>query len=459
MGRAFFAAFLLFPGLAALFLLLQLNGKLLPRTAKTGRSIVFGRNSRTKQLRIHDAKNGGAAGGHNTLKRVNSVVPLPVVSATLAAPACYSIVMPDTRLDLDLEPVSQWLPARWKKILIAGPCGAESEDQLLETARGIAALGHASLFRAGVWKPRTRPGAFEGMGEAALEWLNVVKAETGLPVTVEVATAAHTELALKAGIDVLWIGARTTVNPFSVQEIADALAGTDVPVLVKNPVNPDLMLWFGALERLNRAGIRKLGAIHRGFSTGTKTQYRNAPLWEMAIALRSACPALPLICDPSHISGRRDLIEPVSQQALDLDVDGLMIETHRDPATALSDAAQQLTPALLQQLLQKLVVRDKGCNDANFGHQLNSLRTVIDDIDAEMVQALARRMQVVEKIGSYKKEHGVTILQIERWLHILQSRTAQGEALGLDKDIIAELCQLLHKASIRRQTEVMNKAE
>lgn len=365
--------------------------------------------------------------------------------------------MPDSQLHLDLEPISNWLPARWKKILIAGPCGAESEDQVLETARAIAAGGQTSLFRAGVWKPRTRPGAFEGMGEQALPWMQRVKAETGLPVTIEIATAAHTEMALKAGIDVLWIGARTTVNPFSVQEIADVLKGVDIPVLVKNPVNPDLQLWFGALERLNRAGIRKLGAIHRGFSTGTKTQYRNAPLWEMAIALRSACHELPIINDPSHISGRRDLIESVAQQALDLNVDGLMIETHRDPATALSDAAQQLTPALLHQILAKLVVREPGCGDEDFGKQLNSLRAVIDGIDAEMVQALARRMQVVEEIGAYKKEHSVTILQIERWLEILRSRTAQGESLGIEREIITELCQLLHKASIKRQTEVMNR--
>jgi chorismate mutase len=365
--------------------------------------------------------------------------------------------MPDTQLHLDLEPITNWLPARWKKILIAGPCGAESEEQVLETAKAIAAGGQASLFRAGVWKPRTRPGAFEGMGEQALPWMQRVKAETGLPVTIEIATAAHTEMALKAGIDVLWIGARTTVNPFSVQEIADVLKGVDIPVLIKNPVNPDLQLWFGALERLNRAGIRKLAAIHRGFSTGTKTQYRNAPLWEMAIALRSACPELPIINDPSHISGRRDLIESVAQQALDLNVDGLMIETHRDPATALSDAAQQLTPALLHQILAKLVVREPGCGDEDFGKHLNSLRTVIDGIDAEMVQALARRMQVVEEIGAYKKEHSVTILQIERWLEILRSRTAQGEALGIEREIITELCQLLHKASIKRQTEVMNR--
>lgn len=362
-------------------------------------------------------------------------------------------------LDLDLLPLSSWLSAGKRKLIIAGPCGAESEEQVMETAKGIASNNKVSLFRAGVWKPRTRPGAFEGMGEDALQWLQRVKAETGLPVTVEVANAEHTELALKYGVDVLWIGARTTVNPFSVQEIADVLKGTDIPVLVKNPVNADIQLWMGALERVNRAGIKKLAAIHRGFHTAVKTQYRNAPMWELAIELKASCPQLPVICDPSHISGRRDLVAEVAQRAFDLNMDGLMIETHRDPATALSDAAQQLTPAMLSNLLDKLVIRDASIGDAGFEYMLNSLREVIDEIDQEIIQALARRMQVVERIGEFKQEHGVTILQIDRWLDILSTRCAAGESLGIDRDIVVELCQLLHKASIRRQTDVMNRED
>ncbi len=363
------------------------------------------------------------------------------------------------QLDLDLLPLSTWLKSGKRKLIIAGPCGAESEEQVLETAKGIASTGKVSLFRSGVWKPRTRPGAFEGMGEEALKWLNRVQKEIGLPVTVEVANAQHVELALKYGVDVLWIGARTTVNPFSVQEIADALVGVDIPVLVKNPVNADLPLWMGALERMNRAGIKKLGAIHRGFHTTLHTQYRNAPMWELAIELKASCPSLPVLCDPSHISGRRDLIQEVAQRALDLDMDGLMIETHRDPSVALSDAEQQLTPAMLESLLEKLIVRETSIGDAGFEHMLATLREVIDEIDQEIIQSFARRMQVVERIGEFKHDHGVTILQIERWLEILRTRTEAGESLGLDKDMVVELCQLIHKASIKKQTEVMTREE
>lgn len=372
-------------------------------------------------------------------------------------------------LQLDLIPISEWLPcqpprgpgfgrqaARWKKLLIAGPCGAESEDQLLDTAKQLAAGNHVSLLRAGVWKPRTRPGAFEGNGEEALKWLVTMRKETGLPFTVEVANTEHVELALKYGCDVLWIGARTTVNPFSVQEIADAVKGTDVPVLVKNPLNADVQLWIGALERFNRNGIKKLGAIHRGFHHAVKTQYRNQPLWEIPIALKAANKDLPVICDPSHICGRRDILLQVSQKALDLNFDGLMVEVHRDPATALSDASQQLTPILFEEMLSKLVVRESTTDDAEFSHTLSTLRQVIDGIDEEIIQAFARRMDVVNRIGEFKRDQQVTILQLDRWLDILQTRVAAGESLGLDKDVLVELCQLLHKASIRRQTEVMN---
>ena len=360
-------------------------------------------------------------------------------------------------LSLDLVPLADWLPAKWKKPLIAGPCGAESEEQLFDTAKQLAQAGQVSLLRAGVWKPRTRPGAFEGRGEEALGWLQAVKKETGLPFTVEVANTDHVEAALKYGTDVLWIGARTTVNPFSVQEIADAVKGTDVAVLVKNPLNADLQLWMGALERFNRSGIRKLAAIHRGFHSEVKTQYRNRPLWEIPIALKAANSGLPIICDPSHICGRRDILLQVAQKALDLNMDGLMMEVHRDPATALSDAAQQLTPALFGELLSQLVVRESSTDDADFSNMLTSLRQVIDGIDEEIVQALARRMQVVTRVGEYKRDHGITILQLDRWMEILQTRVAAGESLGVDKDVLIELCQLLHKASIRKQTSVMNR--
>lgn len=359
-------------------------------------------------------------------------------------------------LNLDLIPLSEWLPAKWSKVIIAGPCGAESEDQLLDTARQLAAGNHVNLLRAGVWKPRTRPGAFEGHGEDALKWLQTVRKETGLPFTTEVANTEHVELALKYGTDVLWIGARTTVNPFSVQEIADAVKGTNIPVLVKNPLNADIQLWIGALERFNRSGIKKLGAIHRGFHSTVKTQYRNRPLWEIPIALKSANKDLPVFCDPSHICGRRDILQQVAQKALDLNMDGLMIEVHRDPATALSDAAQQLTPMLFEELLSKLIVRESSTDDEDFSHMLTSLRQVIDGIDDEIIQAFARRMDVVNRIAEHKRDHHVTILQLDRWLEILQTRVAAGESLGVDKDVMVELCQLLHKASIRRQTEVMN---
>lgn len=357
--------------------------------------------------------------------------------------------------ELDLLPLSSWITPHWKKLLISGPCGAESEEQVMATAKGLAQTGKVSLFRTGVWKPRTRPGAFEGMGEQALVWLQRVQKETGLRTTVEVATAEHVELALKYGVDVLWIGARTTVNPFSVQEIADVLQGVDIPVLIKNPVNPDVHLWVGALERVNRAGIKKLAAIHRGFSTVLKTQYRNTPMWELAIELKSLCPQLPLICDPSHITGRRDLLHDVAQRALDLQFDGLMIESHIHPEKALSDADQQVTPEAFDALIESLIVRETASDDTTFTHMLQTMRQMIDEIDDEMLRAFARRMEVVERIGEFKREHNVTILQIDRWLEILRTRTAAGEMLGLDKEAVAELCQLLHKASIRKQTEVM----
>lgn len=350
----------------------------------------------------------------------------------------------------------QFVGPLWKTLHIAGPCGAESAEQLLAVAKALAADGRTSLMRAGVWKPRTRPGAFEGEGETALQWLADVKKETGMRTTVEVATAEHVELALKYGVDVLWIGARTTVNPFSVQEIADAVAGTGIPVMVKNPVHPDLALWLGALERLHRAGITKLAAVHRGFHTAIKTNYRNAPLWEIPIELQATVPELPVICDPSHIAGTRELIPQVAQKAMDLNMAGLMIEVHPDPDAAKSDAQQQFTPTRYFELLNDLLYRDVSAAHPEFESDLKALREVIDGIDEELLHMLARRQEVVAQIGTIKKKHGVTILQLERWIEILQTRGDTGQMLKIDKDIIVALCEVLHKASIRKQNEVMN---
>ena len=365
--------------------------------------------------------------------------------------------MPISHLDLDLLPLSTWLKSGKRKLIIAGPCGAESEDQVLETAKGIARNDKVSLFRSGVWKPRTRPGAFEGMGEEALKWLNRVQKEIGLPVTVEVANAQHVELALKYGVDVLWIGARTTVNPFSVQEIADALLGVDIPVLVKNPVNADLPLWIGALERLNRAGIKKLGAIHRGFHTNIKTQFRNAPMWELAIELKASCPSLPVICDPSHISGRRDLILEVAQRAMDLDMDGLMIETHVNPKVALSDAKQQVTPAELKTIISDLKIRSSSIQSRELQTKLDELRLVIGKLDKDLLELLAKRMAVSTEIGIYKRDNNITILQVSHWAKLIESSLETANQLGLREDFIKGIYQLIHDESILRQTDVMNK--
>lgn len=357
---------------------------------------------------------------------------------------------------LHISPLSEWLPGRPLPLVISGPCGAETEEQVMETARALAATGKVSIFRAGIWKPRTRPNSFEGVGSVGLQWLKRVKKETGLLTTVEVANAGHVEEALKAGVDILWIGARTTVNPFTVQEIADALQGTNVPVMVKNPVNPDLQLWIGALERINNAGITKLIAIHRGFSSFEKTRYRNAPQWEIPIALKSEFPELPVVCDPSHICGRTDIIRETAQKALDLDMAGLMIESHPDPAAALSDAKQQVTPQDLVALLSSLVVRKVSSQNQDFANQLEALRASIDDIDEEILMHLTKRMDLIGQIGEYKRNNGVTILQLERWLEILHTRTASGVLKGLDEEFIRKVCQLLHEESIRLQTEVMN---
>jgi chorismate mutase len=357
---------------------------------------------------------------------------------------------------LNITPVCSWLEGAKRPLMIAGPCSAESEIQMLNTAKNIAAINKKIIFRAGIWKPRTRPNSFEGVGSIGLQWMKKVKEETGLLTATEVANASHVEECLKVGIDILWIGARTTVNPFSVQEIADALKGVDIPVFVKNPVNPDLQLWLGALERINQAGITKIAAIHRGFHSHSITPFRNDPKWEMAIELRTLCPELPIICDPSHICGNTDLIPYISQKALDMDMHGLMIETHCMPSIALSDAKQQLTPVQLLDLIRKLVVRKSNSLNPDFKNKLEELRESINKTDEELLQILMSRMQVAEKIGTYKKENDVTILQKNRWEDLLNERLSNAAMMGLSEEFVRALYILIHEESIRKQTEVMN---
>lgn len=356
--------------------------------------------------------------------------------------------------DLNIASVNTWLKIKSKPIVIAGPCSAESEEQTLEVANALAACGKVSLLRAGVWKPRTRPGAFEGKATQALVWLNKVKQETGLPVTVEVANPKHVEEALKFGIDVLWIGARTTVNPFYVQEIAEALKGVDIPVMVKNPIHPELQLWIGALERFNKVGINKLAAIHRGFYSYRKSEYRNIPQWEIPIALKVEIPDLPVICDPSHISGKAEMIEEVAQKSIDLNMDGLMIETHPNPVLALSDSKQQITPQNLIEILNNLKIRETHSDNLEFENLLDEFRHTINDIDSELLRVLEQRMAVVEKIGTYKYENNITVFQLDRWAEILKTRKAEAYKLGLSDEFIQAIFQLIHSESIRIQTEV-----
>lgn len=360
---------------------------------------------------------------------------------------------------LNLEPLESWSPSKQRPLIISGPCSAETESQMVNTAKQLAATGKVHALRAGIWKPRTRPGHFEGAGEEGLKWLIAAKKETGLPVTTEVANAAHVEACLKAGVDILWVGARTTVNPFSVQEIADAVKGVNIPVMVKNPINPDLELWIGALERINKAGINKLVAIHRGFSSFEKGPFRNAPMWEMAIELKTRIPDLEIFCDPSHICGTRELISFVAQKALDLDMSGLMIESHIHPDSAWSDAKQQLTPAALAKLVDGLIVRHPSTDNKTFKDTLTTLREQIDQLDDDIMNKLAARMKVSEKIGQYKKENNVTILQVGRWEEIIHTRVAMGLAMGLQEDFAREILKLVHNESISVQTRVMNKVE
>lgn len=360
------------------------------------------------------------------------------------------------KLELNIQPLNTWINIKNEPLLISGPCSAETEDQLLSTAHLLKATGKVSVLRAGIWKPRTRPGEFEGIGSIGLEWLKRAKAETGLPTAVEVANAKHVEEALAAGVDILWIGARSTVNPFTVQEIADALKGVDIPVLVKNPVNPDLQLWIGALERINKAGITKLGAIHRGFSSFEKSAFRNEPMWELAIQLKTLCPELPIINDPSHICGNRELLPYISQKALDLDMQGLMIESHLDPSVAWTDAKQQVTPAALAEMVSKFTLRKPESKNEEFADKLADLRKEIDKIDDLVLQKLAERMSITQKIGEFKRDNKVTILQVNRWDEIMQKRTSFAKALKLDVNFTEKFLELVHGESIRRQTEIMN---
>ena len=340
-------------------------------------------------------------------------------------------------------------------LVIAGPCSAETEDQVLKIAHDLKNTD-VSIYRAGIWKPRTRPGMFEGVGAIGLKWLDKVKKETGLLTATEVANASHVKLALEYDIDVLWIGARSTVSPFIVQEIADALKDTDKIVLVKNPVNPDLSLWLGGLERLYSANIKKLGVIHRGFSTYEKSKYRNNPEWQLPIELQNRFPDVPLICDPSHIAGRRDILQDISQTALDLNFDGLMIETHIDPDNAWSDAAQQITPEVLVQMMEDLKIRTLTSDEADYKNQLNTLRTQIDVIDHGILETLGKRMKVAVSIGELKKKKNVAVLQTKRWNEILGNMILEGEKKGLSEEFVLKMFKAIHQESINNQEKVIN---
>jgi chorismate mutase len=354
-------------------------------------------------------------------------------------------------LNKNLPDISTWLNIDKIPWVIAGPCSAESERQVKSIACALANSAHVKVFRAGIWKPRTRPDSFEGVGSIGLKWLKTVKAETSLLTTTEVANARHVELCLKNDVDILWIGARTTVNPFVVQEIADALKSVDIPVLVKNPVNTELGLWLGAVERLYHAGIKKLAVIHRGFSTYGKTQYRNNPHWEIPIELERLLPNLPLICDPSHIAGDRTLIEPVSQMALDLGIKGLMIETHTEPDKALSDSKQQITPEVLFEILGRLRMPDEVPMDKQLKAQIARLRTSISQVDARIIQDISERMKWVEQIGKLKHEHNIQVLQLERWESLLKDHIEKAEKIGLDGEFIKAVFELIHAQAVEKQ--------
>lgn len=354
-------------------------------------------------------------------------------------------------MELELQPLNLPSDKGERPIVIAGPCSAETEEQVMTTARQLAAKG-CRIFRAGVWKPRTKPGGFEGNGEKALPWLQAVKKETDMFTATEVAMPEHVELALKYDVDMLWVGARTATNPFAMQELAESLRGFEGPVLVKNPVNPDPELWMGAMQRLNQVGIKRLGAIHRGFSSFDKKIYRNVPMWQIPIELHRRIPDLPIICDPSHIGGRRDLIAPLCQQAMDLGFDGLIVESHCSPDEAWSDALQQVTPDILDYILSLLVVR----NEHTTTEGLRMLRGQIDELDNNLMELLARRFRVCREIGAFKKEHNMTVLQAGRYDEILQKRGAQASLCGMDAEFAAHVFELIHEESVRQQLKIVN---
>jgi chorismate mutase len=340
--------------------------------------------------------------------------------------------------------------------IIAGPCSAESEEQVMATAAFLKTTGNVNLVRAGIWKPRTRPGTFSGAGVKALKWLQRIQSEFNLRVTVEVASPKHVEACLKHGVDVIWLGARTVSNPFSVEELSEALRGVDIPVLIKNPLSPDIDLWQGAVERIYAAGIRRIAAVHRGFSPFERTLYRNMPKWEIPIELRQRIINLPVICDPSHISGRSDFVPEISQKALDLTMSGLMIEVHPNPAEALSDSAQQLNFDQFRSLMATLIIRKPTTDDKGFLNQLEELRNQIDSIDYQLIELVASRMNISEKMGKYKFKNNVTVLQMERWLEILRTRTEHGSLLNMEPAFVERVMTLLHQESIRIQTAILN---
>lgn len=360
---------------------------------------------------------------------------------------------PQHNMELDIKPLE--LPGidhTKRPVVIAGPCSAETEEQVMRTAALLASKG-IRIFRAGIWKPRTKPGGFEGVGEKGLSWLRRAHDELGLLTATEVATAAHVRAALEHGVDILWIGARTTANPFAMQEIADALQGHDVPVLVKNPVNPDLELWIGGLQRINNAGIKRIAAVHRGFTSYGKSMYRNLPLWHIPIELRRRIPNLPIFGDPSHIGGQRELIAPLCQQAMDLGFDGLIVESHCSPDDAWSDARQQVTPDVLDFILDKLTIR----NSATTTESLEALRKQIDECDNQLLELLAKRMRICREIGTYKKEHNLTVVQTARYTEILDKRGAQATLCGMSNSFIRDVFEHIHEESVAQQIEILNK--
>ncbi|MCD4736696.1 MAG: bifunctional 3-deoxy-7-phosphoheptulonate synthase/chorismate mutase type II [Bacteroidales bacterium] len=356
----------------------------------------------------------------------------------------------------DIIPLDEWMDDLIHPLIIAGPCSAESEKQVMSTAKQLSAIRNVRVFRAGIWKPRTRPNSFEGVGEKGLVWLKQVKQETGLKTAVEVANPDHVKMAVDHEVDILWIGARTVVNPFSLQDLANTLTGLDIPVMVKNPVNPDLSLWLGAIERINLSGIRKIAAIHRGFYFFERSPFRNAPMWELPIELKRQLPEMPLICDPSHISGERKFLHDISQKAFDLAYDGLMIESHSDPGNALTDSSQQITPKDLNIMLDLLIVRSEHGN-MQFESRLEELRSEIDKIDAELINLLAGRMKIVDEIGEYKRNQNITIFQLKRWSNIVRDRLSTGIDTGLEQQFLQKLFEIVHNESIKRQTEILNR--